>query len=121
VLHAGELDADDVGGLTRYQRADLGGEAKRARAVDRGHREDLRRRQCGCAAGDLFPEQRRRLQLGPEIEAIVAGSSVGSERDVDAGCGQRSDWAEPARELEVRAGAVHDARRCRGELLDLVG
>ena len=97
------------------------GKAERARAVDRGHAQRRRGGQRGGVAGSLLREQRRRLHLGPEVEPIVARGAVGAERDVDAGVEQRRDGADAARELQVRAGAMHDARARRRQQIDLGG
>ena len=71
--------------LPAHERADLAGEAERARAVDRGHAQRRRRGECRGVAGDVLAEQRGRLHLGEHIESVVAGGAVGAERDVDAG------------------------------------
>ncbi len=56
-----------------------------------------------------------------QVEPVVARGAIGAERDVDAGVEQLRDGAQPARELQVRARAVHDVRAGRRQQIDLGG
>ena len=68
--------------------ADLPGPAKRARAVDRGHAQNFRRREFWIAGRQLahFLEHAEFGVLFPDF--ANGGQAVGAEADVDAGAGE---------------------------------
>src|SRR5438132_150921 len=103
------VEHDEIGLLPYLERADIGVDAHRARAVARPDREQLPRAQ---RAG---PVERRRKESGqPElveaVEPVVTGGAVGPDPDRDAAVAERADVGDPAAKLQVRRWAVRDAR-----------
>ena len=88
-------------------------ESQGARAVDRGQRQRLLRRERAGIAGHRLGEQSRHSHLAEQVEAVVAGRTVGSEGDVDAGRQQAATGRRTAGELEVGRRAMHHAGVCR--------
>jgi hypothetical protein len=114
-----EVDDHDVGTLADLERADLLIEAERARSPDRRHLERHDRRHRQRIEPDALVEQRGELDLGEEIELVVARRTVRPEPDDHAGAEHVRHRRDAAGELQVAARIVHDAGAARGQERDL--
>ena len=100
-----EVDQLQVGPFADLDRADLVVETKGARTVDRRHPDQLPRGQARRAVEGLRQEGGG-PHLREHIEAVVAGSAIGTEGDIDSGRPQGDDIGDPRAELEIGRGAV---------------
>ena len=116
-----QVDAAEVGPLAGQQAAREFAQTEGARALERGHAQQVGGDEFTGRGADAGGDETRDPGLGEQIEVVIRGRAVRPQGHADPAREHPGDRADAGPELEVRLGAVDHAGAGRGEGVEVLG
>lgn len=104
-----KTDCAKVGCLARGDRAEPFALTERIGTAQRCHVQNLAGRQGAGVTRRAFGEQCGEAHFGKEIQAVVAGRTIGSQSDIDTELSHSCHRGDAAGQLQIRSRAMSDA------------